>query len=364
MIRVIHMIGSLNIGGSQTMIMNLYRKIDKEQIQFDFVIDHPNDLYFADEVKSMGGKIFVLPTFRGTNIRQIKKSWNQFFIDHPEYKILHSHVRSYASLYIPIAKKHGLKTIIHSHSTANGHGLSSIVKRVMQYPLRYQADCFFGCSKEASIWLFGKKVVASDRHVILKNAIDTQKYQFQESVRQKYREKLKLGDKRTYIHVGRFHSAKNHEFLLNLFSELHKQQPHSVLVLVGDGELRLAIEAQIQKLGLEQDVKLLGARNDIPQLLQAADVFLFPSLYEGLGIVAIEAQAAGLPTFCSDVIPREVAVSELCSFLPLDNPSVWAERILSFDLMRKDCSDNIIEAGYDIKSTAQWLENFYLQIDK
>ena len=203
-IRILHMIGSLNIGGSQSMVINLHKAVDRSKVQFDYVVDHPDQLYYAETIKQLGGKVFELPTFKGTNFVEIRKAWKTFFREHPEYKILHSHVRSYASLYLPIARKAGLKTIIHSHSTSNGKGIASVVKRIMQYPLRFQADHFFACSKEAGAWLFGKKVVDSEKFHILQNAIDVEKYRFNQEIRDEYREKLGLGNKKTFIHVFAF----------------------------------------------------------------------------------------------------------------------------------------------------------------
>lgn len=368
-IRILHMIGSLNIGGSQAMIINLHKAIDRTKVQFDYVVDHPEQLYFADVVKSLGGKIFFVPTFKGVNVIEVRKAWKKFFKDHPEYKILHSHVRSYASLYLPIAKKAGLKTIIHSHSTSNGKGLSSAVKRIMQYPLRWQADHFFGCSKEAGEWLFGKKVVDSDRYHILKNAIDTEQYRFNPEVRKEYREQLGLGEKKTFIHVGRFHPAKNHSFLLNLFAEIHKRNPNTVLLLAGDGELRSAIEKQIADLHIQDSVKLLGSRSDVPKLLQAADCFLFPSVWEGFGMVAVEAQAAGLPCICNTTIPQSVKVSHSCQFIPTNNLDVWIDSALSLvELSNRNdpCTMMEIEKnGFDIKASSFLLSDFYqTDIDK
>mgnify|MGYP003571270745 CR=1 FL=1 len=362
-IRILHMIGSLNIGGSQSMIINLHKAIDRSKVQFDYIIDHPGHLYYGSVVKSLGGKIFEFPTFKGHNFLQIRKAWKQFFKDHPEYKILHSHVRSYASLYLPLAKKAGLKTIIHSHSTSNGKGLGSVVKRIMQYPLRWQADYFFGCSKEAGAWLFGDKIVNSPKFHILQNAIDTEQYKFNPEIRKEYREKLGLGDKKTFIHVGRFHPAKNHVFLLNVFSEIHKQDANTVLLLAGDGELRPKIERRISVLGLKNDVLLLGSRSDVPRLLQAADCFLFPSFWEGFGMGAIEAQAAGLPCVCSDSIPQSVKVTDYCVFFHNDKAREWAEMalhlILKIGEIPRDTSLSIVKCGFDIKESSNTLCLFY-----
>lgn len=361
-IRILHMIGSLNIGGSQSMIINLHKAIDKTKVQFDYVIDRPDQLHYADIVRQLGGKIFVMPSFKGTNFIEVRRAWSIFFKEHPEYRILHSHIRSYASLYLPIARKAGLKTIIHSHSTSNGKGLASIVKRIMQYPLRFQADHFFACSKEAGAWLFGKKVVDSEKFHILQNAIDAEKYRFNQDVRDKYRKEIGLGDKKTFIHVGRFHPAKNHSFLLNLFAEIHKKNNNTVLLLAGDGELRTSIELQIATLGIQESVILLGSRNDVPNLLQASDCFLFPSIWEGFGMVAVEAQAAGVPCICSTGIPKSVAVvPDLCHFVSTDNIQKWIELANNAKPLLDDTSEYVQNAGFDIKTTAATLTDFYLK---
>jgi len=362
-IRILHMIGSLNIGGSQSMIINLHKAIDKSKVQFDYIIDHPGHLYYESVVKSLGGKIYEFPTFKGYNFLEIRKFWELFFKDHPDYKILHSHVRSYASLYLPIAKKAGLKTIIHSHSTSNGKGFGSVVKRIMQYPLRWQADYFFGCSKEAGAWLFGDKIVNSPKYHILQNAIDTKQYKFNPEIRKEYREKFSLGDKKTFIHVGRFHPAKNHAFLLKVFAEIHKQDANTVLLLAGDGELRPEIERQISELDLKKDVLLLGNRSDVPKLLMSADCFLFPSVWEGFGMVAVEAQAVGLPCICSDAIPQSVKVTEQCVFISTENAQIWAGKALAFALNANKLSRNdiqsVVDNGFDIKKSSEKLCSFY-----
>lgn len=363
--RIIHMIGSLDIGGSQTMIMNIYRTIDRNRIQFDFIVDHSDQLYFKEEIEKLGGKVFVMPRFTGKNIFQVQKAWNCFFDAHPEYHVLHSHVRSYSSIYFPIAKKHGIKTIAHSHSTSNGSGIKSIVKIILQYPLRYEADYFFGCSLKAGEWLFGKKIVQSDRYFTIKNAIDTQKYFFNRKQRSILRNQLRIEEDVTvFIHVGRLHEAKNHIFLLHVFAMLIKEIPNSMLLLVGDGELLSEIEKQIEQLNLKSNVKMLGARTDIPDILNVADVFLFPSKWEGLPVTVVEAQASGLPCFVSDKITKEVGISELVKFLPIDKGTqVWIDAIKETDLTRKNVIDKIIQAGFDIKKSVEWLTKFYEEIN-
>ncbi|SHL76011.1 glycosyltransferase family 1 protein [Fibrobacter sp. UWH4] len=365
MIRILHVLGGLDRGGAETMVMNLYRAIDKTKVQFVFITHTNHRQAYTEEIEKLGGKIYYFPKFKGINYFQLKGIWKNFFKDHPEYKILHSHVRSYASLYLPIAKKAGLKTIIHSHSTSNGKGLSSFVKQMMQFPLRYQADYFFGCSKEAGEWLFGKKVVESSKYHILKNAIDTEKYTFNEESRAQYREKLRLGNKLTYVHVGRFHPSKNHTFLLNLFAEIHRRNPNTVLLLVGDGPLHSSIQTQIEELCLQDDVLLLGSRDDIPEILHAADCFLFPSLWEGFGMVAVEAQATGLPCICSDMVPSSVKVTDFCYFISTDDLLAWVDMSMQntrYALsMQNEENVNGIES-FDIKKSAAELQSFYLNV--
>jgi glycosyltransferase involved in cell wall biosynthesis len=359
-IRILHVLGGLERGGAETMVMNLYRAIDRTQIQFDFIIHTEEHQAYYSEICDLGGKIYSFPKYNGKNYFAVKKNWNSFFVNHPEYKILHSHIRSYASLYIPVAKKHGVKTIIHSHSTSNGKGFLSIVKRFMQYPLRNQADFFMGCSKEAGEWLFGKKVVKSDRYFMLQNAIDVEAYRFNDVIREKYRSELGLKDELTFIHVGRFHPAKNHEFLLTVFAEIHKRNDNTKLILVGDGDLRPEIERQISDLQLGSSVILTGSRSDVPKLLQAADCFLFPSRWEGLPVTVVEAQASGMPCLISNRITKDVNVSPLVKYLSIDNGAdIWVNSLDEIDYSRQDAIELIKNARFDISSTAIWLQNFY-----
>ena len=361
-IRILHMIGCLEMGGSQSLVLNLYKKVDRQKIQFDFVVDNPQRMELASEMERLGAKIFFMPKFSGRNIKQVRCAWESFFKEHPEYKILHSHVRSYASIYLPIAKKYGVKTIIHAHNTSNGSGLASVVKRILQYPLRFQADFFMACSKEAAQWLFGKKVTQSDRCRILKNAIDLRLYQKDPDSRERYRKEHNIQNKKVYIHVGRMVPQKNHDFLLEVFADIHQKDPNTVLVCIGSGELRDEIQRKIDALQLSDSAWLLGNRNDVPALLNMADCFLFPSMWEGLGIVAVEAQAAGLPCICSDQVPSLAKVTDNCVFLPLEK-DLWVEKALRMQCVQKDnIANQIAEAGYDIRVVAQWLQNFYLKL--
>lgn len=362
MIRVLHMIGALEMGGSQAMVMNLYRHMDRERIQFDFVLDHPDRDDYAPQVKALGGKLFTMPGFHG-NVLEIRRSWENFFREHPEYKILHSHVRSYASLYLPVAARCGLKTVIHSHSTSNGSGLSSLVKLALQYPLRYQADVLMSCTREAGVWLYGGRACRGEKFFLLKNAVDTEKFAFREDIRSRYRQELGLEGKLVVGHVGRFHEAKNHGFLLECFAALRQLRPDAMLLLVGDGELRPEIEKKIKELGVDKQVLLLGNRSDVAELMWAMDELAFPSKWEGLPVTVVEAQAAGLPCFISDRITREVDISPLVRRLPVEDARLWAEK-LAEPAPRLDVADDIICAGYDIEDSAQRLSRLYENLYK
>lgn len=221
-IRILHMVSSLNIGGSQNFVMNLYRNIDRSRIQFDFIIDHDEHIYYKSEIEELGGKVYTFPCFKGTNIAEIKKYWKQFFLSHPEYKIFHCHSRSYASIYIPIARKLGIITILHSHSNSNGKGLSAVVKNILQLPLRYQAEYYMACSLDAGRWLFGNGICKSNKFFIINNAIDTVKFAFNEDMRKEIRNNIGIKDEFVLGYLARVTKAKNPIFVIDVMKELKK----------------------------------------------------------------------------------------------------------------------------------------------
>ena len=360
-IRVLQMTASLFRGGSQNMIVNLYKAIDKNKIQFDFIVDHPelNDL--QETVESLGAKVYVMPKFKGSNLSEVKKAWNDFFVEHPEYKIIHSHSRSYASIYLKIAKKYGLKTIIHSHNTSNGKGLKAKIKDSLQYNLRNVADYFIGCSLNAGKWLFGENIVNSDRFFILNNAIDASKFKFESSIREEYRKQLGIENNKVYIQVGEFNEQKNHKFTIELFSKLIEKEKNAILLLVGTGEYFDSIKKLTNELGLSDKVMFLGRRDDVNKLLMASDCYLMPSNFEGLSLAAIEAQASGIKCLLSDKVSKDVNITDNCEFLSLDIDT-WINVCINLDSSRKETYNQIVNMGYDVNSTAKWLEDFYLSI--
>lgn len=363
MLRVLQVLGGLNRGGAETMVMNLYRALNRNNIQFDFIVHSSTENDYKDEIEHLGGKIYVFDLFKGYNFTNYRKQWSNFLDNYQEYKVVHSHVRSYASVFLPIVKEHNLKTIVHSHSTSNGTGFKSIVKSCLQYPLRYQADYLFACSQIAGEWLYGEKATKGDNYFILNNAIDTRKYKVDLATRLRVREQLGIKNNFVFGHVGRLHEAKNHMFLLDLFKSIIKQKPESKLVIVGDGELREEIENKIADLELQKDVIMTGSRSDVPELLMAFDAFLFPSKWEGLPVTVVEAQAAELPCFVSDTVTKEVGISDLVHYLPIDKGTAcWCDAIMKNDLNKHDVQKEIIEAGFDVQETAQWLTDFYMRI--
>lgn len=364
-IRVLQVFGKLNRGGAETMIMNLYRNIDRSKVQFDFIVHTEENCDYDEEIKALGGRIYRIPRYIGKNHFEYKKAWHYFFKNHNEYEIVHGHMRSTASIYLRIAKKYRLITIAHSHNTSSGIGVSAIAKNILQYFLRYIADYMFACSSSAGKWLFGCTAHKRDNFFVLKNAIDTNKFIFDSSVRYSKRKELKIEDKFVIGHIGRFHPQKNHEFLIDIFKFVHDNNKSAVLLLVGEGNRKKSIEKKVNELGLNNSVVFTGVRSDIPEIMQAMDVFALPSLYEGLGIVAIEAQAAGVKCFASSKrIPEEAKISELLEYVPIAKGSqFWAEKILAYEngYDRRDMSKFVRDAGYDINQTANWLEKFYLQ---
>lgn len=363
-LRVLHMIGGLNVGGSQSVVLNLYKNVDREKIQFDFIIDEPNQIRYKEMVEEMGAKVFVLPKLKGFNVFKVKKAWRKFFREHPEYKILHSHVRSYASIYISIAKKFGVKTIIHSHNTSNGKGITAIIKKILQRPLRRKADYLFACSTEAGKWLYGEKACKKDNYIFLPNAIDLSTYAFNEDVRRDYRAKLGVEDKFVIGHAGNFREPKNHLFLLEVFSEVLKVRKNAVLLLAGDGPLRAQIESKIEELKISSSVIMLGARDDVNKLYCAMDVFAFPSLWEGLPVVIVEAQVSGLTCLMSDKVTKDVDLTSLVKRLSIEDKKAWVDSLVNFNAERLNVVSEIEKCGFDIKYTANKITNFYFEILK
>lgn len=366
-IRILQVFGIMNMGGAEAFIMNIYRNIDRSKIQFDFIVHSRTKGHYDDEIRSLGGRIYYVPKFNILNILKYTREWKKFFRENPNYKVVHSHIRSSASIFFPIAKKNGLKTIIHSHSISSGSGAAGVIKDVMQYPIKYIADYFFACSKAAGEWLFGKKKLSEKNFFLIKNSIDVDSFKFNSIIRNDIRKQLKIEDKFIIGHVGRFEYPKNHVFLIDIFKEIHSREESAVLLLIGYGSLENQIKQKVKDLGLEEHVYFLGKRTDIYNLLNSFDVFLFPSHYEGFPVTLIEAQASGLKVIASDTIPKEIKITDLVEFVSLKEPvEVWGQKVLNNKNSHNRYSyyKNIINEGFDIRSNTKWVEEFYCSINK
>lgn len=372
-IRVLQVLGRLDRGGAETMIMNLYRRIDRERIQFDFVLHTTDECEYSAEVRKLGGRIYSVPAYGVGTAWRYKKAWKKFFEAHPEYQIIHSHIRSTASIILKCAKKYGLHTIAHSHNTRTESGIKGMVKRFLQKGIVRYADDLMACSKRSGEWLFGTENCRGENFYVLNNAIDTTIFKYNEETRLAIREELGVGDETVIGHIGRMEEQKNHTRLLTIFREYINENKNVKLWLIGEGPLRSTIEEQIKNLGLGENVRILGVRDDVPRLMQAMDAILFPSLYEGLPVTLVEAQAAGLPILMSDTITDEVILTNLVATESLDSKdSVWVQglaRMLDLGENGKQSAKNsadrtgydslVADKGYDITMTAEWLTKFY-----
>lgn len=364
-IRILQVFGEMNRGGAETMIMNLYRNIDRYKVQFDFIVHTTEKCAFDDEIEELGGKIYRIIRYNGKNHFAYKKEWNNFFLEHQEYKIIHGHIRSTATIYLRIAKNYGKVTVAHSHSiVSRGNKIQRIIKGILQYPIRNISDYYFACSIEAGNWLFGKNIVNNNNFVVLKNAIDLDLFQYNEKTRLESRNSLNLSDEFLVGHVGSFTEVKNHEFLLDIFLEIKKINKNSKLLLVGDGILKNKIKDKAIKLGIETSVLFYGTSSETEKLYNAMDVFVFPSMYEGLGVALIEAQSTGLRCYTTKGrVPIETKVTDLINYVPLNySAKEWADVILGNEHnIRVDKTKEVKLRGYDIKDTSKWVEKFYLE---
>lgn len=356
-IRVLQIVTTMNRGGLETMLMNYYRNIDRSKIQFDFLEHRSEESDYDQEIMSLGGKIYRISTLNPFSFTY-RKELKQFFKNHPEYKIVHCHLDCMSSIPLSYAKKAGIKVrIAHSHNSNQDKNLKYLLKLFYKRKINKVSTNLFACGDKAGKWMFGK----SDFSVI-NNAINTKDFLFNQDVSNKVKKEFGLENKFVVGHVGRFNKQKNHEKVIDIFNEILKLNNNACLVLIGEGNLMETIKKKVKKLGISNHVLFLGLRNDVNEIIQAFDVFLFPSLYEGLGIVLIEAQAAGIPCLTSDkVVPYEAKVTDLLHYYPLENnANLWAKKILQILTQKYDTYDEIKKAGYDIEQNTNWLEEFYI----
>ena len=357
--RVLQVVTHMERGGLESMIMNYYRHIDREKVQFDFLVHRQERAAFDDEIESLSGRIYRLPRLVPWS-KSYLSALNHFFDEHPEYKVVHVHQDCLSSVILKVAAQHNIPVrVAHSHSANQDKNLKYPIKLWYKRFIPKYATNLFACGKDAGDWMFG-----GASYQIINNAIDVAAYTYGPTKRQEMRRQLGFENEFTIGHVGRFNQPKNHSFLLDIFAALLKKESNAILLLAGGGEGMPKMQAKAQTLGIAKHVRFLGVRSDVADLMQAMDVFVFPSLYEGLPVTMVEAQAAGLPCLISDKVPSECILSDgLVDVLPLAaDPEAWAEKILEKrEVPRTNRRAEIVAHGFDITIEAVKLQEFYLE---
>lgn len=365
-IRIAQIIGKWVGGGVEAVVMNYYRHIDRCRIQFDFICDDDSTNIPYEEIEKLGGKVILIPPYQKVvkyhkELKRVLKEGN--------YKIVHSHINTLSVFSLWAAKSAGVSVrIAHSHSTTNKkEKKKNLMKQVLRPFSKVFATDYMACTEHAGRWQFGDKEFDNGKVYVMNNAIDLDKFKYDKKIRSKKRKELGISDDMLVIgHIGRFMKQKNHTFLIDIFKEIHDKNENSILVLVGQGPLQEEIKIKVCELGLDKYVKFLGQRDDVNELYQALDAFIFPSLYEGLGLVLIEAECAGVPCVASTEVPLIAKVTDNVEFVSLDdNVQVWSD--ITFKLLnnykykRRDYSKEVRDSGYDIRKEAKKLEEKYLK---
>ncbi|MGV3467179.1 MAG: glycosyltransferase family 1 protein [Heyndrickxia sp.] len=360
-IRILQVVTIMNRGGLETMLMNYYRQMVHKNIQFDFMVHRTEEGHYDQEILSLGGKIYRMPQIRPGTYRSYFQRLETFFADHPEYKVVHSHINENSSFVLRAARKAGIPgRIAHSHLSDLGIDFKFPFRMYARYYMKGNPNIYFACSKKAGQWLFGRKLDKENRIKVLNNAVNAEDFKFNEKVRKEVREELKVENRLVLGHIGRFNKQKNHDYLIDIFKAVHYKRPDSVLLLIGEGSLRKDIEKKVELSGLTSNVIFLGVQRNISKLLQGMDIFLFPSLFEGLPVVLVEAQAAGLNCVVSNAITKECDITGRIKFLSLnDCPEEWANAILQSSYEHLDTSERLRNSGYDSNERAEWLSTFY-----
>lgn len=382
---VLHVVGRMDIGGAESRIMDLYRNIDRQKVQFAFCQHTTDRCAFEDEVEQLGGKVYHIPRFNVKNYFTYKKAWQEFFKKHPEIKVVQGHMTSTAAIYLPIAKKAGVEvTIAHARSAGVDAGLKGYLTRFLRRNLYKKCDYRFNCSELAGEAVFGDQRKAERKAHFIPNAIDVDKFAFEKETRKQIRYELGIEDKFVIGHVGRFSPVKNHKFMLQMLEqcikiEREKNLPQTVMMFLGDGPLKEEIQNQAMEMSLTSRILFMGNKKDVYRYYQAMDYFLLPSFYEGLPGTAIEAQVAGLPGMLSDTITKEAVVTDLLQMESIKKePALWAEKIMekcqqlteASDLgvkkvqvgiqTREKYADVVKQASFDIKTQAKRMQEFYV----
>ena len=350
--------------------MNYYRNIDKDKIRFHFLCDEDSTNIPYEEIEKMGGKVIIIPPYQ--RLFEYQKELYRIFKEN-NYKIVHSHISTLSVFPLRIAKKAGVPIrIAHSHSTSNKKEWKrNLIKNILRPFSKLYANQFFACSELSGRWLFGEKAFKNDKIKIINNAIDLEKFKFNKEKRNEIRKKLKIDENIILIgHIGRFVTQKNHEFLIDVFNEIIKKRKQenfdSKLILIGQGNLKENIIEKIKYLGLQDYVIFTGQTTNVSDYYNAMDIFVLPSLYEGLPVVGIEAQANGLLCEFSTDMTKETKVLNTTKFISLkETAKKWAEIILEDykNFKRKNSFDEMTKKNFNIKEEAKKLEKYYINLN-
>ena len=366
MLRVLHSVSNMARAGIETMLMNYYRKIDRSQIQFDFLANKPAPGEYDEEIRSMGGRVFVSPGLNPLHFPQYKRYVGDLLRDNPDIGIVHAHNEAMGYYALQSAKDAGLQVrIAHAHNTRIIRDYKYPLKMICKQMIPGAATDYWSCGRDAGIYYYGKKRWNASG-VILHNAINVQRFGFDQEVREYQRKRNGLENCFVIGHVGRFNLQKNHTRLLDIFAEIAKAEPSARLALIGIGELEQSVKEKAHTLGLQDKILFLGQMANVNEWYQAMDCFVLPSLFEGLPVVGIEAQAAGLPCVFSDRVTDEVLLSPKARRISLQaNDAEWAKEILAArepETDRIQGMDIVRCAGYDIHTEAQKLQETYLEM--
>lgn len=355
----------ISYGGQETFIMNMYSHF-KRNAEYTFVTPFVADNKELIDLISNKKDVLIADDYNFNSTHRKKYIWitGSKYIS-SDYDVLHVHTGSILTLLMVafIAKKNKVKkVIVHSHATGYKNIKHTMVKKLADCYLDKFADYFLACSREAALFKFSSRVIQSNRFMIIKNGIDVNRYRYNDTYRKEKRKEFGLEKEVVLCNVGRYSEEKNQKFVLNVFCKYREINPNSKLLLVGgNGPLKVELKQEIERLGIASEVLMLTERNDVNEILSSVDVFLFPSLFEGLGISAIEAQASGLPTICSENIPDEACISQCFYKIPLEEGAqAWAQFISELSPKERESSyKEIVESGYSAENCAASIEEIY-----
>ena len=356
--KVLIVVNNMNMGGIENFLMNVVRNINLEKIEISFLYCEIIDTYFDDEIKELGFRITKICS-RSSGIFKHLRELKMFFKNN-KFDVVHiNYGTSLCFTAARAAKKSGVKNVIvHSH---NSSSKKAVLHKLCKPLISIYANKYLACSKEAANWMFTKKINNSNKVIIVKNAIDTIKYKFDEVSREKIRREFNIDNSKMIIgHIGRFNAQKNHDFLIQIFNEYVKINNNSMLLLLGNGELKVDIENKVKKLKIQDKVIFGGIRGDIPEVLSAMDCFIMPSFFEGLPLTLVEAQANGLKCLVSDCITQEINITDAVEYYSLNNTArEWAEKVNCSEKFRGEYNEKVKSSGFDINEELKIIEEIY-----